>query len=356
MSLRARLAILAVALVAIGLAVAGFATHRFLSDFLVDRVDAQLESARPFALGAVLEPDLRPGPGSGPGPFTLPYGTYAAVFDDEGEELGSVSVPEQTNVSPPDLSGALPTDERAIHFTANAEDGSLTYRALVTSIDAVPGTDQGVTLVVAIPLSDVAATLRQLVIVELLVGIAVLVLVGALALWLVRIGLRPLEGIGETAGAIAAGDLTQRVEPADERTEVGRLGLSLNAMLVQIEAAFEERRASEARLRRFVADASHELRTPLTSIRGYAELFRRGAGSRPEDLEKSMKRIEAEASRMGVLVDDLLLLARLDQGRPLGRESVDLDGVLVEGTEAAQAIEPDRPIDLVVEGEYQGAW
>jgi two-component system OmpR family sensor kinase len=176
-------------------------------------------------------------------------------------------------------------------------------------------------------------------------GIALL-LVAGFALWLVRLSLRPLEGIGATAGAIAAGDLSRRVEPATERTEVGRLGLALNAMLAQIEAAFEERRASQDRLRRFVADASHELRTPLTSIRGYAELFRRGADSRPEDLAKSMQRIEAEAARMGVLVEDLLLLARLDQGRPLEREPVDLGPVVEEAVDSARAVEPSRPIDL----------
>jgi len=121
-------------------------------------------------------------------------------------------------------------------------------------------------------------------------------------------------------------------------------------MLAQIEAAFEERRASESRLRRFVADASHELRTPLTSIRGYAELFRRGADSRPEDLAKSMSRIEAEASRMGVLVDDLLLLARLDQGRPLERDRVDLARIAEDATESARAIDAERPISLDVDG------
>src|SRR5581483_8992703 len=118
------------------------------------------------------------------------------------------------------------------------------------------------------------------------------------------------------------GDLSRRVEPAGEDTEIGRLGLALNAMLAQIEAAFAERAASEDRLRRFVADASHELRTPLTSIRGYAELFRRGAADRPEDLARAMRRIEDEAARMGLLVEDLLLLARLDQGRPLERRPV----------------------------------
>jgi len=120
-------------------------------------------------------------------------------------------------------------------------------------------------------------------------------------------------------------------------------------MLARIEAAFTERKASEDRLRRFVADASHELRTPLTSIRGYAELFRRGADRRPEDLAKSMQRIEDEATRMGVLVDDLLLLARLDQGRPLEREPVDLATVVGQAVDAAHAVEPDRPLSLAVD-------
>ena len=145
-----------------------------------------------------------------------------------------------------------------------------------------------------------------------------------LALWLVRLGLRPLERIGATADAIAGGDLSQRVSDDNPRTEVGRLGRTLNTMLDSIEKAFAERRESERRLRQFVGDASHELQTPLTSVRGYAELFRRGAAQRPDDLETTMRRIEAEAARMGVLVDDLLLLARLDEGRPLERRPLDL--------------------------------
>src|ERR1019366_1113873 len=135
--------------------------------------------------------------------------------------------------------------------------------------------------------------------------------------------LRPLDRMGATAGAIAAGDLSRRVSPAESRTEVGRLGLALNAMLGQIEDAFAERQASEDRLRRFLSDASHELRTPLASIRGYAELFRMGAAARPEDTAKAMARIEEEAARMGVLVEDLLALARLDEMPAAGREPVD---------------------------------
>jgi two-component system OmpR family sensor kinase len=230
-------------------------------------------------------------------------------------------------------------------YTVHSADPGTTYRALATSLGPSEGT-----LTVAVPLNEMRSTLDRLVAAELLVGAVVLALVAASAYWLVRLGLRPLEGIGETAGAIAAGDLSRRVEPAGERTEVGRLGNSLNAMLAQIEAAFEERRASESRLRRFVADASHELRTPLTSIRGYAELFRRGADTRPEDLEKSMARIEAEAARMGVLVDDLLLLARLDQGRPIEQEVVDLAAVARDAVEGARAIEPERSITVDADG------
>jgi two-component system, OmpR family, sensor kinase len=236
--------------------------------------------------------------------------------------------------------------EEARAVTVEAEgQAHFRYRALATPLAAGQGT-----LVVAIPLFEVDRTLKRLIVGEVVVSLVVLGLVAGLALWLVRVGLRPLTGIGETAGAIAAGDLSRRVEPANDRTEVGRLGLALNAMLAQIEAAFEERRASEERLRRFVADASHELRTPLTSIRGYAELFQRGAKSRPKDLAKTMERIEAESARMGILVDDLLLLARLDQGRPLQREEVDLSRVVTDAVESARTIEPDRPIDLDADG------
>jgi two-component system OmpR family sensor kinase len=195
-------------------------------------------------------------------------------------------------------------------------------------------------------MKDLLQTLRQLLLIEGLTSAAVLAGVGGLALVVVRAGLRPLEDIGRTAGAIAEGDLSRRVERAEPRTEVGRLGLSLNAMLAQIQSAFEARQASEDRLRRFVADASHELRTPLTSIRGYAEMFRRGVADRPEDLATAMRRIEGESLRMGVLVDDLLLLARLDQGRPLERQPVDLAQVAADAVHDARAVEPERPIAL----------
>ncbi|MEU6998167.1 HAMP domain-containing sensor histidine kinase [Nonomuraea sp. NPDC046570] len=178
-------------------------------------------------------------------------------------------------------------------------------------------------------------------------GLACLTL---LAAHLIRRGLRPLDRIVETAAAIGGGDLSRRVGTAPPGTEVGRLGDALNAMLGQLEHAFTERGASEERLRRFVADASHELRTPIATIRGYAELFRYGAATRQADLDKAMRRIEAEATRMGSLVDELLLLARLDQGRPLDRAPVELTELAADAVADTLAIEPDRPLSLEHDG------
>jgi two-component system OmpR family sensor kinase len=229
-------------------------------------------------------------------------------------------------------------------FTADAADGNGRYRVLASRDGR-----GGETTVVATPLDDVDATLRRLLLVELLVTAVVLLGLGALGLWVVRLGLRPLEEIEETAGAIAAGDLSRRVERAEPHTEVGRLGLALNAMLGQIEAAFEARAASERRLRRFVADASHELRTPLAAVRAYAELFTRGAAERPDDLARSMQGITRESERMSLLVDDLLLLARLDEGRPLEAQPVQLDEVVAEAVETATTVDPDRPVSFEAE-------
>ena len=204
---------------------------------------------------------------------------------------------------------------------------------------------------VALPLDDVRQTLRRLVFVELFVVRS-------------RCSARSPRSAGGSSDSGSGrsnawaeprtrspqGDLSQRVEPATSTTEVGRLGLALNGMLHQIEGAFAERAASEARLRQFAADASHELRTPLTSIRGYAELFRRGADQHPEDLAKAMRRIEEEAVRMGVLVDDLLLLARLDQGRPLEQHAVDLTQLARDAVDDARAADAHRNVTLSTNG------
>ncbi len=343
MSLRARLLITLLLLTGAGLAVADVATFGALRSFLLDRMDQQLVTARQPAAIA-LSTDGGEGPGGPPGGVFVPPGTYAEFRDASGTVVNAITFSYEDPGLDPGLripeelpgSGAEGT---SAYFTCASEAGG-SYRGLATAVRG------GGTLIVAIPLDDVQSTLQRLVVVMLIVGTVVLVAVAAFAQWRVRAGLRPLEEMGETAGAIAAGDLTRRVEPADERTEVGRLGLALNAMLAQIESAFEERRASEERLRRFVADASHELRTPLTSIRGYAELFRRGAADRPEDLAKAMGRIEAEAARMGILVEDLLLLARIDESRPLEREPLDLEALAAEAVDDARVIAPDRSVTL----------
>ena len=206
-----------------------------------------------------------------------------------------------------------------------------------------------VMILIAAPLTGLDSTLHHLLTVELIVTIAVLIALAVLGSWVVRLGLRPLEAIRQTAATISRGDLSQRIERTDEKTEVGRLGAVLNTMLSQIESAFRAREATEQKLRRFVADASHELRTPLAAVRAYAELFSRGASSRPDDLARSMQGITRESERMSVLVDELILLAHLDDGRPLRREPVDLEGVVGDSVDTAQAVEPGRPFTVDTE-------
>lgn len=201
----------------------------------------------------------------------------------------------------------------------------------------------GRTVIAAISLRSDIKTLGSLVRLNFIVGAVVLAVLAFVAALVVTRSLRPLRRIATTADAIAAGDLTARVPEASKRGEIGRVATALNRMLAENEAAFAERDATENKLRRFLADASHELRTPLTSIRGYAELFRRGASERPEDLAKAMRAIEDEAARMGGLVEDLLLVARLDDGRPLEREPVALDDLAEAAVDAARVVEPARP-------------
>ena len=342
MSLRARLLTIMLVVVTAGLAVAGWATYVSLRSFLVDRVDQQLQTAVGPALRALTDPRPR----NGYLPPNLPPNTVALLKGPDGKVLTAL-VP---------TGGQLPASTAAgPYFEANVP-GQGAYRFAVAPVGPIPGPGPETaltqaTLVVGVPLKDVQDTLSRLVWIELAVGGGVLAAMALLALWLVRLGLRPLTRIEDTAGAIAAGDLSRRVEDESPRTEVGRLGRALNAMLGRIEAAFAERQAAEARLRQFLADASHELQTPLTSVRGYAELFRRGAAERPADLANAMQRIESEATRMSLLVDDMLLLARLDQGRPMEREPVDLAAVARDQVADARAVEPGRPIDLETEDE-----
>ena len=205
---------------------------------------------------------------------------------------------------------------------------------------------------VAIDLSDVQSTVRALIYAQVGIGAAVLLVLGVAGFAVVRRSLRPLVEVEQTAAAIAAGQLDRRVPERDPRTEVGRLSLALNGMLAQIqravassESSAEQARSSEDRMRRFITDASHELRTPLTTIRGFAELYRQGAAT---DVEMLMSRIESESSRMGLLVEDLLLLARLDAQRPLERHRVDLLALATDAVHDAQSIAPKREITMEV--------
>jgi two-component system OmpR family sensor kinase len=343
LTLRTRLLIGLVFLAAIGLSVSGVVTYREQKSFLSTRVNEQLASA--LAAPQQFEHGIdTPSRGGSQRSRSVPFGTYVELRFPDGtaETLSGDMLPEATK---PKLPEQIP-------FGKTVTVHNPTYRVQAGTVTLVDpnGFRRPATMIVAIPLNDVTEALHRLLLVELIVAAAVLLALGGLAWWVVKLGLRPLQEMQVTAGAIAAGDLSRRVETADERTEVGRLGLALNQMLQQIEHAFDERAASEARLRRFVGDASHELRTPLTSIRGYAELFRRGAAERPEDLAKAMRRIEEEADRMGVLVDDLLLLARLDQGRPLERGPVDLTRIVGDAVDDARAVAPDRSIDYSPNG------
>ena len=344
LSLRTRLLVGLVALAAVGLAAADGVTYHELRSFLLARVDSTLTQdhiAAENILGAAgcgapqlgqLFVQVRT-----PDQSRVVCTHVPQSFGDEAAPPPPV-VPRTISLPPPPEHG-----EPMRYLTVDAARGGGEYR-LRASIDEIG--DATVFLVIGESLHDVNGTLHRLLLIELLVTLGVLAAILALGLWLVRLGLRPLRAIERTAGAIASGDLSRRVERAEPRTEVGRLGLALNAMLGQIEAAFNARAESEARVRRFVADASHELRTPLSAVRAYAELFRRGAAQRPDDLKRSMEGIERESERMGLLVDDLLLLAHLDEGRPLERKPVQLDEVAREAVETARALAPDRPLEL----------
>jgi two-component system, OmpR family, sensor kinase len=350
LSLRARLVLGVIVLAAAGLAVAGVATYASLRSFLLDRTDETLQESH-FGIEHALEEGGCPESGGRPLAGASP-GDYVEVRGSDGTVLCRVQIVGRNDrtPSPPKLPETIDAPaaadrgpDTAAYFTVPAESGGGRYRVRASSEGS------NATLILATSLADVDATLRRLLLVELLVAGVVLAALAVLGLWVVRLGLKPLGEIEKTAAAIGGGDLSRRVERAEPRTEVGRLGLALNAMLGQIETAFKAQEASERKLRRFVADASHELRTPLAGIRAYAELFRRGADRRPDDLARAMEGITRESKRMSVLVDDLLLLARLDEGRPLEREPVELDEVVSEAVETAQAVEPGRAISLEAE-------
>ncbi|MEV6271630.1 HAMP domain-containing sensor histidine kinase [Kribbella sp. NPDC051936] len=363
--LRVTIVVVLLTLVALALVASGVLATTIMRGYLLDRVDDQLrQAAMPLSH---VETDRRPvpRPGGGPGPRQLPSEFVVQFNDSEGT---SDKGPVGSRLAEAEPLPKLPTlnlnQVRALDgksFEVDAESGGATWRVL-----AVPTEDQQGSVMVAQSLKDMDHTIQRLIGIQAAAGVILLVLLAGVGTYVVRRSLRGLEDVEHTAVAIAGGDLSRRVPQRDPRTEVGRLSLALNQMLGQIETAFAQRtasefaarrsedaarqseeaaRQSEDRMRRFVADASHELRTPLTSIRGFAELSRhRGDVADPD----TMRRIEDEAKRMGLLVDDLLLLARLDQQRPLRAESVDLLPIAADALHNAQAVQPDRHISLLI--------
>lgn len=378
MTLRTRLVLALVALSTAGLAVFGVVTYTLYERSLSSQLDQDLratargrggqltvtaaryeidpESCLPVGTDATANP-FGPTPGFGPGaPPGQSSDAYAELRDADGNVV-ACNLPVSTS-SRPDLPDqvTLGSDGRAL-FDVGSATGSGSWRvyAISTSQLTRPGfstpttrADEGIVLV-AVRTDGLESSLARLLRIELGAALGLLSALGVGAWLVLRRGLRPLEEMADSAATITAGDLSQRVEPADTHTEVGQLGLALNTMLDGIEGSFRERDATEARLRQFLADASHELRTPLTSIQGYAELFRLAANGAPGDLERldlpvMLQRIEQESDRMKTLVEDLLLLARLDEPRALEPVPVDLTLCASEACSSIAALHPDTPI------------
>jgi two-component system, OmpR family, sensor kinase len=354
--LRVKLIVAVLALVTVALALISLASVTALRGYLVGRLDEQLARVAP---GFAREPPPGPGPrpeGGGP----RPPSPYLVQIRDAGgavvEEPGADPLEEGQGRPKVPADAAWLQAHAGKALTVPAEGGGH-WRVLVQ-----PRRDgSGGSVVVAASLAGIDNAVGWLQRIDLLVSLGVLLVVAGAGVAIVRASLRPLVEMEQTAEAIAAGDLTRRVPDRDRRTEVGRLAAALNSMLAQIEAAFRARAASETtarrseeRMRRFVADASHELRTPLTTIRGFAELYRQGAAHEPGELDKLMRRIEDQAARMGLLVEDLLLLARLDQQRPLDRRPVDLLALATEAVNDARAVAPDRRIELELGADGDG--
>jgi two-component system OmpR family sensor kinase len=344
-SLRARLLAGVLVLTAVGLLLLGGITYAEQRSFLYERVDQQARAAPESVVHEFQEQSRDFGPGPGPrggggrdyGP--PPGGTYGQVRDANGNVIASGPLGPYDDTAKPHLPSDIQPGKL---FTVDGDDTR--YR-----VYAEQDPRSGYMAVVAVPLREVDQVLNRLLLVEGLVIAGVLLALGIAAWAIVRVGLLPLDRMGHTASSIAGGDLSHRVESTDPRTEVGRLGVSLNAMLDRLETAFSQREASEDRLRRFIADASHELRTPLASIRGYAELFRMGAASDPAETARAMQRIEEEATRMGVLVEDLLMLARLDQLPEVPHSEVDVAALARDAVDDARATAPSRTIDVETE-------
>ncbi|SDH45933.1 two-component system, OmpR family, sensor kinase [Sinosporangium album] len=337
--LRVKLVAAVIALTVTGLLAVGTGNVSLLRNYLVERVDTRIDEVADRVIWRVIrkpKEDKR---------VWVPDDAMVRITNASGMEEYFESGIDVQGLPEPRLTG-VPLHEP---HTVRAVSGTLLWRVKIQPAEG------NRTLVVAMTMSEVNQTTSTLAGFELLGGVVVIVLLAGIGAVMVRRSLRPLTEIERTAGAIAAGELSRRVPEAAGDTEVGRLARALNGMLSQIESAFTARsqseraaRRSEERMRQFVADASHELRTPLTSIRGFAEYYRQNPDA---DTDELMRRVESQAARMGVLVDDLLLLARLDQKRPLDTHPVDLLAVAADSMHDARLLAPERAISLEVVGD-----
>jgi two-component system, OmpR family, sensor kinase len=356
MSLRARL-LAGMALVAFVLVATAIVIARTTEAHLIDQVDEQLTSAsgpgrfQPGS-GDPLDPSNPGGNTPFPPQGDLEESRLSSIYLGQVTEDGTVTtllVPNLTDPDPPlpqiTWSAAQEGAQTGRPFTVDGVGSGLRYRVAARPISGSTST----AFVTALPLGDVDDAVRRLIVVEVVSTLVALLVLGIVIWWVIRLGVQPIKRMTRTATAIAAGDLSHRVPVESGGTEAADLGIALNAMLARIEDAFDERTASEDRLRQFIADASHELRTPVSTVRGYAELYRAGGLPAGDDLDDAMRRTEQEAIRMGNLVDDLLQLARLDQGRPLAQVPVPLDAVADDAARDARAVDPNRCITVDLE-------
>ena len=350
LSLRARV-VSAMALVAVVLAVVAVTITAMTRAELVDQIDARLVDGSAGDRGglfALQDDDDDDDEGRTVErrrlvPLERQSDFYEGVVDADGR-LRTFFVPNigGEDSSPPDLAGeTIELDRSGLSFfTVDATEGSLHYRVLARA------GDDGSVVLTALPLNDVEATISRLVRVEILGVAAILAVLALVTWWMLRLGVRPVKAMTTTATAIAAGDLSARIDESSPAAESRELATALNAMLATIESAFDERARSEGRLRRFVADASHELRTPVTTIRGYAELYRMGGLTDPDSLDDAMRRTEDEARRMSRLVEEMLTLAKLDDERPMDHSPVDLVRLALDAGADARVVAPDRAISV----------
>ena len=348
-SLRNRLTIGVLVLSAIGFVGAGVGSQALLRNYLIHQVDDQLLSVvagtqerldrAGIARDADDDDDQRSAQTATP-LNRVPTSISVTVLDPFGNLVGGIGGDFNSNQITDYVKGLLPGQVAAYGskpFTIEAPGAD--FRVATTVLPSSLGS-----VIVAQSLADFDKTTHQIAVVFLIIGGLVLLFIAFASRQVIKVGMRPLERIEETAEKIAAGDLSARLDNYEPETEVGRLSTSLNIMLSRIEEAFDARMQSEDKLRRFVADASHELRTPLTAIRGFAELHRQGAVPEGEKTNELISRIEKESMRMGYLVEDLLMLARMDQSRELVVADVDLSALLQEAVTSAQAAGPDHTI------------